>query len=246
MNSARLANFDLDFFTSEIVHWRGRKDPRPTSKDTKPWPVGELRDFLESKCGLSRTNRIPGRFGTNHDAAFDYMKELVSVGDRKIILTHIDAHADQGLGDSGWVYLMEELLHDPKSMRGNPRRASNGMNLANYIAFAVACGWIEEIEMVVHPKGGGDFMPYHFRNFDPTTGVIELKGYPKGTHTKALDIPDIQPLFVEPPVPFRPITLANYSALAPFDCAFLAHSPNYTPRSADRLIGVFSDYVDFK
>ena len=53
-------------------------------------------------------------------------------------VTHVDAHADLGLGDAGYVYLLTELLLEDPRDRWWPRTGTTGLNDANHLAFAIA------------------------------------------------------------------------------------------------------------
>lgn len=245
-------NLDLDFFINEIAQFRGKGDGR-LSPTYKPWTRRKVRQFLEDQCGLSTKNPIPGRFVSHHDGAFDYWRDLV--GDLEnpltIDLVHVDAHSDLGLGDGGWKYLMEDVLHWPIKDRSTARRSgANGLNLANYLAFAVACRWIKSITFVLHPKWPGDLMWLHFKNFDTNSGLIELKCYmPDTIDVSRMNLDQIKslpPVRTEPSIPFTKVPLPSFRHTDGFDSALLCHSPDYTPRAADNLISVFADYIDFR
>lgn len=250
----RFLNLDLDFFIDDIAHFRGKGDGR-LSPIYKPWARLKVRRFLEDQCGLSTKNPIPGRFVIHHDGAFDYWRDLV--GDLEnpspMDVVHVDAHSDLGLGVGGWKYLMEEVLHWPVTQRCNARRNNlSGLNLANYMAFAVACRWIKSITFVIHPKWPGDLMWLHFKNFDVGSGFLELKCYNLGAIDQHCGLTDLRkivtltPLKTEPQVPFSTIPLSNFKHTSGFDRTLLCQSPNFTPRAADNLISVFADYIDFK
>ncbi len=78
-------------------------------------------------------------------------------------VVHVDAHADLGLGfgDLGWFHLAADLLHRTREERAveNPP----GLTEGNYLLYAVACGWIESLTYVAHPRRGRlDLAPVHF------------------------------------------------------------------------------------
>jgi hypothetical protein len=50
---------------------------------------------------------------------------------------------------------------------------------------------------------------------------------------------------LEPPIPFARILIDDYTAPRRCDGLFLCQSPGYTPRTADALIPIFEEYVDF-
>lgn len=251
----RFLNLDLDFFVNGIAHWQPNSQKRLSPSAFKPWTKNDVRTFLEKQCGLSSANPVPGRFVTHHDGAFDYWYEIIKKLDQetKIELTHIDAHSDLGMGDSSWKYIMENLLHQPLAQRTNPMRGgTSGLDLGNYIAFAVACRWLGSIKFVLHPKWTGDLAWLHFKNFDPRSGYLQLKKYRLGAihahcgYTNLDKIKTLQPINVEPEVLYDMVPLAQYKEITGFDHALLCQSPNYTPRKADELISVFSEFIDFR
>ena len=67
-----------------------------------------MRTVLEDHCGLDRARPVPGRLVTDHFEAFLFWQELVRCGalDIPFDVVHVDAHADLGSGDAGYVYLM--------------------------------------------------------------------------------------------------------------------------------------------
>ena len=138
----------------------------------------------------------------HHDDAFWTWKRWIAEGQLStpFRVVHVDAHADIGLGDAGWKYLLTELLALPVEQRSSPLHGSNStMNAGNYLAFAVANGWVKDILYVyssamrfLNATGTsekdttenknlkpGDLLPYHFLNCDPLTRIIELKHYTK-------------------------------------------------------------------
>lgn len=48
------------------------------------------------------------------------------------------------------------------------------------------------------------------------------------------------------PVPFAKATLDDFASTAPFDVGLLCHSPSYTPATADALIPIVGEYIDFQ
>jgi hypothetical protein len=54
------------------------------------------------------------------------------------------------------------------------------------------------------------------------------------------------PAAVEPEVPYYMIRSRDWKAGQTFNFALLAQSPHYVTRAADRLIGVFAEYIDFR
>jgi hypothetical protein len=132
--------------------------------------------------------------------------------------------------DMGLSFIRKTLLyHQPDHRLYVIDQNPHHVTLANYMSFAVACRWIERIEFVTHPKWKLDFSESLFKNKRPDTGLIELRA-------NGID--------AEPAVPITFTPEPNFSQ-AGFSQAFLCQSPNYTPQTADALIPVFEDYIDF-
>jgi hypothetical protein len=53
----RILDLDLDFFLSSIAHDQSSGGARLSEKDFKPWASDNVREFLESPCGLSTRRR---------------------------------------------------------------------------------------------------------------------------------------------------------------------------------------------
>ena len=174
----------------------------------------------------------------NHDEVFDYWRCLISASPVKLDMAHVDAHGDfSGLIDTHvFVYLQQVLLAYPADERLDQIDHNRSrLTLANYMSFAVACRWIERIEYVTHPQWRPeDPFNHFFRNNDPSTGFLELR------HTNRRNTV----IATEPAVSYK-FTPATAFAQTGFAHAFLSQSPNYTPSTADKLIPIFHEYIDF-
>ena len=72
-------------------------------------------------------------------------------------MTHVDAQADFGNGDAGYVYLLSSLLFaPPEDLVSDPPPGSTGLTEGNLLLFAIACRWINGLEYVYGKGGGGD------------------------------------------------------------------------------------------
>lgn len=243
----RVLDIDLDFFVSKIAYFRADVE-RLDSQDYRMQSIRTVRKFLEDRCLLNRATPVPGRIVEHHDEAFYFWRELINSGDltAPFSVTHVDAHADLGLGDRGYVYLMGELLHLPVERRVDPIRSSDGMGPGNYLAFAVACRWIKEINFVPHPKSRQDLMPYHFLGYDTSSGVIELKSCNPDAFKKIWFEATDEGLGViarEPHVRFVRTEKAKFRAVQPFDKVVVSRSPGFTPAEADGILGEIRRYV---
>lgn len=250
----RFLDIDLDFFLSDIAHHPDTGHRLPAAH-YRPWGVRQVREFLEARCHLRRDHKVPGRFVRDHDAAFDYWHALSATSDKPFALevAHVDAHADLGLGDASWMHLMTDVLYRPVADRVHAERGSRRLSLASYLAYAAACRWLSSVEYV-HPTGQArDLAWLHFRNFDPASGYLELKAYAKSEIDACGLVADLKacmkkrtPTAIEPRIPFAVRDGRTWVAGGRFDRALLCQSPEFTPRASDALIGVFSEYIDFR
>lgn len=241
----RFLNLDLDYFLNDVAYFRP-DEARLCSAEYQPWSDPEVRTFLESQCGLSRGQPIPGRVVEHHDEAFDFWGELVSGGqlDVPFEVVHIDAHSDLGNGDIGYMYMMPEFLHIEPADR--PRLIDRSLvKFGNYLAFAIGCRWISKLTYVRHPEASDDLPTYYFKDHDTSTDIIKLKKLERGVFDQ--DIPMIKNLPVlefEPEVPFIELDGTTYTADSPFDLMLLSKSPGFTPVESDRLIPIISEYIN--
>ena len=249
--SISFLNLDLDAFLNNVAHMISG-DERRDADFYKLWGESEVRAFLENQCHLTTSRRVPGRFVVHHDRAFDYWKELVAKHQTQIDLIRVDAHADLGLGDASWAHIVSELLHLPPGQRCDPPRASRYLNAGSYIAYALAARWLASMTYVYHPKGGGDLPTLYFENNDASSNCIQLKAFDQHVMTeymqhawRGLPAPD-KASALEPVVPFKQVAIPDFNADGPFQYALLCQSPGFTPASADALIPIFGEYIEFE
>jgi hypothetical protein len=247
-------DLDLDFFVWPIAHERG--DGRLPVEDCEHLATGrEVRDFLEQRCHLRKDAKIPGQEFVEHEDAFRVWRRWINDGKltSPFRVFHVDAHADLGMGDSGWVYLSTELLALPLRQRVEPRFASKCLTSSNYLAFAIANRWIDSLTYVF-PTGPSsvsgqagkncpvDLLAMHFRNGDPKKGLIELKHYRVGDEMAVATGSKPAPLHIEPPVPFN-CAPAHEFRFSGFTHFVVAQSPRYTPPAADKLLEIIREYI---
>jgi UPF0489 domain len=144
-----ILDIDLDVFSSPTVYWPQTED-RPADGDYTCASAHDVRYFLEQQCGLSADNPIAGREFIDHDEAFVTWRRWIEQGmlTSPFSIVHVDAHADMGMGDAGWVYLLSDLLDLPVEERRAPRRGFDALNAGNYLMFAVANRWVDRLTYV--------------------------------------------------------------------------------------------------
>jgi hypothetical protein len=241
----RILDIDLDFFVEDPVYWppsQERCDP-----DEHPvWPESEVRSFLDRQCGVSAP--LPGFITENHGELFPLWRDAIDAGVLvpPFHVTHVDAHADLGLGDTSYVYILTSLLLKSPEERRYPvtsaEDAWGGLGDGNHLAFAVANRWISELDYVFSEGGGDDLAPYLMEGFDSHADHIHL------TPVTTADIERLQhgrrpnpTVPQEPRVPLRRVQGKQYQTDQPFDFICLTRSPPYTPVTADPIFDMIRD-----
>src|SRR2546421_12770717 len=98
-SAIRILDIDLDFFLSNRHMGRVTETNRLDSHSYKPWKIEKVEEFLENCCGLSKTNKTPGKLFVHHIEVFYFLRQLQEANNfsYKFKIDHVDAHADLGL-----------------------------------------------------------------------------------------------------------------------------------------------------
>lgn len=234
----RVLDLDLDFFLDGAATWRSQEDDRLDAADFPPWPLGQVFSFLRERCGLDR--RLPGFVVENHGEMFPLWRGAIDAG--RLVspfhVTHVDAHADLGQGDSGYVYLMTSLLFEEPENRRNPTEGEGGLADGNYLSFAIACRWLSELVYVHNGSSGGDdVLPYHMEGFSRSAENVQLVSVRSRSELRdnLLTPENFTVAHREPRVPFRAVAWDQFQADQPFDFICLARSPPFTPAESDPI-----------
>jgi hypothetical protein len=252
----RVLDLDLDFFLNRVSFRRpdgGRLDPERYI----PWPEEMVHDVMRGFCGPSALGRPVGRTVTHHQEAFFFWRELVEAGEinEPFEVVHVDAHADLGMSNDGHRYIMGDLLHRPPDQRHRPNPEK--LRAGNYLLFAAACRWLSGLTYLMHPHRFShgqlihdDRMSCHFRHSDPEGGIMELRCCDPlvlrfdPPQPFAFGRSDTPALALEPPIPFTSMLWGVGPPPSGFDMILLAHSPDYTPATADRLVAVIESFFE--
>lgn len=232
-------DLDLDFFVSDVVH--NVDSFRVPEGKFCSWDIDRFRDFIESKCKLSKNSRAKGCIVKKHHGCYLAWRELIQKTDLKIPfeVIHVDAHSDFGLGSSSWTEVVFDLLHKEVKERAYPLKLNEG----NYLTYAIANRWIKEINFVQHPNWEMDYMQIYMKDFNDYSGYIELKGYEKQSALDYHKLFKTKPKVVEKAVKLNELTEKEFCLERKPDFVFISQSPSYTPQSADRLLDVFKEYI---
>jgi UPF0489 domain len=186
----------------------------------------------------------------HHAPAFDYFMQITTTADAPLNVVHIDGHADLGMGDSSWVYLTRDILSREPNDRMHPRKGPKSLNIGSYLAFLLATRRVASLTYVHPPQARNDLIEMYFEGNDPASGNIQLKCFSREVLAErctlgADPLGESDAISLEPLIPFQKIAIADYQAHDRFHNAFLCQSPGYTPRTADALIEVFAEYINF-
>lgn len=242
-----ILDIDMDFFIDDIAHWITGND-RLDSDEYKPWSEQEFRKFLEDRCLLSAGNPIKGRVVRDHHEAYFFWDELIKSNSVKapFKVTHIDAHSDTGLGDNGYVYIMGNLNIHPI---GDRRRFldTKKVYMGNYLSYALACGWINEVDFVLHENWDNDIISAHLKNFSDKEKMFQFKAYPKdiniGMNYERIIDGTIPPIKLDKEIPYTLTPWKEYQAKEKYEYLVFCQSPGYTPKSADFMLEIIKDYM---
>jgi hypothetical protein len=261
-----ILDLDLDVFSWPIVYWP-QTDDRPSDEEHSIASADDVRHFLEVQCGLNTSKRVIGQEVTNHDEAFFVWRTWREQGrlTAPFSVIHVDAHADMGMGDAGWVYLLSDFLALPVDQRREPRRGHDALNESNYLMFAVGNRWLSDLtyvfpwlspwssnwksgrseEVQENPRydgAPGDLMVMHFRKGDWRTRTVELRHCTPAVLNRCMGRAVLEPfIHLEPAIPFdfTPVRDFRFNG---FTHLTVAQSPRFAPKSADKLLPVIREY----
>ncbi|MBZ5703796.1 MAG: UPF0489 family protein [Acidobacteriia bacterium] len=266
-------DLDLDFFVWPKIHYPHWKGRAPLRECPHVASAESVRTFLEQRCHLSKDSYVLGQeFRDHHHAFYEWRRWLLDGRlTAPFVVVHVDAHADLGVGSSAWKYLETELLGLPLAERAKPRRGKNGLNLANYLLFAIANRWVHELTYV-YPTNPSPPSPVRQRN--PAVPSIEdiakelggIDGYDddqpptndvpaccfenEDWKTEKIQLKHYRPqdwpnrsksIGLEPSVPFHWAAGREFQFKG-FTHMVVSQSPRYTPESADALLPVIREY----
>jgi hypothetical protein len=101
-----------------VANDRERGQGRLNPDECPAWSLADTLDFLQARCGL--TGRLPGFVVEDHGELFERWRDAIDAGTLQspFHVTHVDAHADLGMGDAGFMHLL------PISCSARPKSAA--------------------------------------------------------------------------------------------------------------------------
>jgi hypothetical protein len=238
----RVLDIDLDAFVHGTAVVGAPANQRLDAEAYAPWPLDEVRSFLEDRCGLDTAAPTPGATFEHHHEAFFYWQRLISAERLSVPfdVVHLDAHSDLSSEGSGaHIYILTELLAYPLPERAS-RLQTDRVTFANYPAFAVALGWLRSFTWVRPPTGDNGILQYYLGE-----DALQLKRYPVGTFTSGgfWAWRDVSPLAEDNPVPASVLSTNDYVAEDIFDYVTLCRSPAFTPAASDAVFEFIRRYI---
>ena len=230
----RVLDVDLDFFLYGVAN---DVDPesceRLDAREYPPWTKDDTLSFLVDGCGLNAP--LPGFAVERHGEVFGKWRELIEAGrlQTPFHVTHVDAHGDLSMGEIGYKHILTELVRLPAEDR--PAAAAARVGDGDYLAYAIGCRWVSELDYVYNEGGGGDVHAYFWENFDKASSTIRLAALTEGDVKARFNLQTPTVAYSEPRVPLPQIRWDAYTSPAPFDLIFLARSKPFTPAEADAL-----------
>ena len=198
----------------------------------------------------------------HHEALLVWQRWLdVGLIAKPFEVVHVDAHSDLGTSGWGhtentdWSFVLTELLAIPIESRPGADVGFGVLHEGNYLAFALAYGWIDELTMVypsdaeVRPRFSrlepesfpNDLIPEFFRDRDPASELIER--WPiSPVDRRKLELGNAV-VRVGPAIklPCQLRWAADFHRTG-FTHMILAESPDFTTEGADLLIPILQEY----
>lgn len=251
-----ILDIDLDFFQDgRFMYLTDDEDKRLSAEQALPWREERVITFLEKNCSLSKKQKTKGKVFTHHHEAFFELRDLIKRCGLKtpFELNHIDAHADLGMGDASWAYIMGELLNKSLSERSEPKQGGlDGLGFTNYLSFVIANRWVEKLNFIINEQWHDDIprdfiveddIPSQmlFGSYDFT---VQLKKYTGTQITGLISRQKCEPIGYEPKLSFNIVPYNRFKLKASCDFLFLAKSPGYTSKKTDAFIDIISEYIE--
>jgi len=202
----------------------------PIPSRVQPFICCDIGWNSHRRAGASASRRSHGRWRDGLDAG-----ALTA----PFHVTHVDAHADLGVGDCGWMHLTGELMfREPQDRRAPGEALEDG----NYLAFAAACRWLGELDFVFNDYHEDDIMPLVMERFDPSADHLQLAPLTRDQIAELCRWQRPKPVTNEPRIPFRALPWREFRSSMPYDLICLAKSPPFTPPTADALFDAIREH----
>ena len=224
-------DIDVDLFVDPYPTHSSRRQGR-RAEDVTAWRPERVCEYIGGTEVLGSGRNLPGQKFETHDEMLGALADLES----PVLLYHLDAHADLGVGQNCYRFYSEFLAIEPALRRSRLHefRPREG----DFLLYAIACGFVGAMDYVTHPDGYGRIpdIPVGMDRWEDghTAGFLDLRrfhgtgaeyGNRQGKHTLDRSIPIHRHNRDE----FR---LSGMS----FDYLYITRSPDYTPIASDNVV----------
>jgi len=253
----KILDIDLDFFLNNKHCGTVTSVRRLNSQNYKPWTTSAVEEFLEQNCGLNKTTKLSGKCFVHHVEVFHFLRDLQEKKNFSLTfdIDHLDAHGDLGTGDASYIYIATSILSKPINERAYPDKINGweGLSSGNFLAFAIACRWIDSLKYINNIEWTDDTQWFNFKEFDTEGNVIQLKLFSESQMDKIINgnngdmmemAKSIIPLAYEPEILFSVIDYRTFKNTDKYDLIFLTQSPGFTPKLSDNLIPIIKQYIN--
>ncbi len=238
-------SIDVDYFVEPKVTWP-EPGSRPDDKDHHVRDLNDVGQFLRTRCLVSPELPTVGVAACDHDDAFTALQQWMAAGNLKapFRLVHVDAHADLGLGDAGYVVIVEDLLLRPPADRATKLRS---IGLGNWLAYAIANRWISEVIFLREPDPGLDCeLLAHYFCASPDWSILQMRPmnenqYLRINHHNRDEFATLPT--TEPAVRWFQTGEAGFALDRPPDLIFTCQSPEYSPPKADAVFDLVRTFI---
>lgn len=247
-----ILSIDLDYFLNDVTYASGNDNVRQSSNKYFPWSSQKVRDFVQVRFQLSKTNRIPGKIVKNHHEAFYYWRELIENQLLKppFNLIHVDAHFDMSyFPDGTWMYIVEKYINKPANERLYPELLTDYGEYAhfgcgNFMLFVLANGWLSNIDYYYHSNlDCFDFLPnitvlVNKEEREYKVGLSRVNGAQIASSNIYKEC-----VSIEHEASVRCIYEHEIIHYEKIDYILVSESPKFTPVESDKLIAVFREFI---
>lgn len=246
----KVLDLDLDIFVNPLVEFCKESEDRADSGQFSLAPFEFIMDSLDRRLKLSDDEEAPGDCLVYHSEVYYRWRSLVQSGRLKVPfeVVHVDGHADLGMGDASYVYLFEEWIYEANKMKNPKTGGWRGLGSGNYLAFAIANGWVGKLTYVCHDSEPDDLTPVMFKDWDVTSNYLETKKVKPGEFESKMTGMNLHAIEYERDrlVPFKMVKISDYVSDTRFDYAYAVKSPSYTPVELDALDPVLEARISNK
>lgn len=243
----RVLDLDMDYFLDHPEFGIDLKEQKRVDNPeciSSVWSKERVSLFLENNLGLSKNKKCKGRIIKGHDEALYFWEELI---DKNLLkppfsVVHVDSHGDMGVGTTGKDFVRNTVIMWPDEVK-RPKYCKNFGNegeidIANYLLFALAFGWVSDLTYCANPKAVKvDIPEAFFEDGIPAPGDKKMFKSDIMLRSKGYE--------TELEIPFTMIvTYDEVNYVGDFDFVSLAQSPNYTPENADFIMDIFREYIE--